>query len=506
MEIPGYRIVRELGRGGMSTVYLAVQESLDRQIALKVMSQALARDQSFKDRFLKEGRIVARLNHRNIVTIYDIGLVDTVSYIAMEYIVGRNLDERIQEGLSVSQSIHILKRVARALGHAHDRGFIHRDLKPSNVLFRDDQDAVLADFGIAKGLRETRGLTVTGLTPGTPNYMSPEQLRGRTLDGRSDLYSLGVVFYEMLTRKRPFEADTDITTALRHLNEPPPELPGEFSLLRPVVSRLLAKEPADRFTDATELIKALDHITDNRSDEDLEYADQAVVEDKATVLVPNAAVFEAKTISPASRQVVEAEATVFKPEARIARAKTTTLDSRPIVAERKATTLQSSASVEPAVTPLEPAPKTSRWRLYSAVGAALGVALAALIAFNSLREDVTLPQQPTPKPLSPKVREEIKTLLQVADVHFLVGRLMAPPGSNAFYAYHRVLDLHPGDARATAGLERIADRYYEQARTYIKDGSVDEARSMIRDGLRAWPSHRGLSELRKKYGVGKESR
>ncbi|HKF95601.1 MAG TPA: protein kinase, partial [Gammaproteobacteria bacterium] len=308
MEIPGYTILHEIGRGGMSTVYLAVQKFLERQVALKVMSQGLGDNPEFKKRFLKEGQIVARLNHRNIVTIYDTGIADELCFIAMEYVVGRNLGERIQGGLSVRQCISIVKHVARALSHAHNQGFIHRDIKPSNILLRNDTFAVLADFGIAKALQDDKGLTVTGLTPGTPNYMSPEQLRGHPLDGRSDLYCLGVVLYEMLTRERPFEAGASIATALRQLNEPPPELPDQLSFLQPVMDRLLAKEPADRFNNALELIKALGKI---RTDRPIVAEQDA---DKTTVNTPQVTGFEpARTgLNEASRTTAEATSTRFE--------------------------------------------------------------------------------------------------------------------------------------------------------------------------------------------------
>lgn len=248
LSIPGYQILQELGHGGMSTVYLAIQESLQRQLALKVMSPVLTLDPEFKERFLREGRIVAQLNHPSIITIHDIGISANRYFIAMEYLPGSNLAERIAQGLSPVESIHILTRIARALGYAHRRRFVHRDIKPSNILFREEGEPILADFGIAKALEADSNLTKTGLTPGTPSYMSPEQIRGQTLDGRSDIYSLGVVFYVMLTGQLPFQGDSSLSVGLMHLMEPVPRLPGHLALLQPVIDRMLAKkDPSERF-------------------------------------------------------------------------------------------------------------------------------------------------------------------------------------------------------------------------------------------------------------------
>ncbi len=243
----------------MAEVYLAIQESLGRQVALKITSPWQSQDPAFKERFMQEGRIVATLNHPNIVTIHEIGQVDEQYFIAMEYVSGKSLSEKIEEGMTLEDSIQTVKRVARALAYAHNGGFLHRDIKPSNILFRDDEYAVLADFGIARALVEddTR-LTQTGMSPGSPAYMSPEQVNGFNLDARSDQYSLGIVFYEMLTGDRPYKGNSATATAILHLTAPVPQLPHPYESLQPIFDRLLAKTPEERFTDEEALIQALD--------------------------------------------------------------------------------------------------------------------------------------------------------------------------------------------------------------------------------------------------------
>lgn len=260
IKIPGYRIEAEIGKGGMATVYLAIQESLAREVALKIMARNMIADPSAEKRFLKEGKIVARLNHPNIVTVFDIGRVDEIYYMAMEYIEGGNLNERIQQGLDIENVLDITRQIARALAYAHKRGFIHRDVKPANILFREDNTAVLSDFGIAKVVSSQTKLTGTGQTIGTPEYMSPEQVSGEPLDPRSDLYSLGVVLFEILTRQNPFKGEDAISTAMRHMVAPLPRLPARLSDYQPLLDSLLAKHPDERFSTAEKLVQALDDL------------------------------------------------------------------------------------------------------------------------------------------------------------------------------------------------------------------------------------------------------
>ena len=263
--IPGYRIEAEIGRGGTATVYVTVQESLARTVALKIMAPRMMANPSAEERFLKEGKIVARLKHPNIITVYDIGIVNEHHYMIMEYIEGGNLNGRIDRGLSIENTINIIKQIASALGYAHKRGFIHRDVKPANILFRDDGTAVLSDFGIAKALRSQTQLTRTGQTIGTPEYMSPEQITGKPLDSRSDLYSLGLVFYEMLTREKPFKGEDAISIAMGHIVAPIPRLPHQFTVFQPLIDKLLAKSPNERLASGEQLILTLNELLERRT-------------------------------------------------------------------------------------------------------------------------------------------------------------------------------------------------------------------------------------------------
>ena len=198
-EIPGYTIERLLGQGGMACVYLAIQHSFEREVALKILSPTLAADASFCERYLRESKIVSRLVHPNIVTVYDVGAVGDFYYLSMEYVPGQDLKQSAHS-LDLPQRLRVIKQVARALDVAGKKGYIHRDVKPENIMLHgEDGRALLMDFGIARPADVNTGMTQTGTAIGTPHYMSPEQARGKPVDSRSDIYSLGVVLYLLLT-------------------------------------------------------------------------------------------------------------------------------------------------------------------------------------------------------------------------------------------------------------------------------------------------------------------
>ncbi|MBC3299717.1 protein kinase [Pseudomonas sp. SWRI18] len=258
--IPGYDIEGEIGEGAMASVYLATQRSLERKVALKIMAAALAADPTFCERFLREGKTLARLSHPHTVTIHDIGNVGELYYMAMEYLPNGTLKERIAAGLTPEQGVTLIRQIASALGYAHAQGLVHRDVKPANILFRADGTAVLSDFGIAKSLDDRTQFTQAGFAVGTPSYMSPEQARGQEIDGRADLYALGVVLYEILVGELPYRGTDALSTALAHLTEPLPELPVHHGRYQEVLRKLLAKDPAERFADAAALLRALDNL------------------------------------------------------------------------------------------------------------------------------------------------------------------------------------------------------------------------------------------------------
>ena len=247
-KIPGYRIVRELGRGGVGRVFLAVQESLGREVALKLLSPQFVADAVVTERFLREGRIAARLTDRHIISVYDVGVHAGQPYLAMEYVTGGAI--ATDAPIAASEALEIAREIALALDHAHSEGVIHRDLKPENILCRKDGSYALTDFGIACALcaDDTSNPTLTreGTTVGTPYYMSPEQLQAKPLDGRSDLYSLGVVLYQLLTGEVPYRGTDDVPVGMQHVHAPLPQLPARLGRYQPLINALMAKSPAQR--------------------------------------------------------------------------------------------------------------------------------------------------------------------------------------------------------------------------------------------------------------------
>jgi len=255
-----FQITRELGRGGMAVVYAAYQPALQRYVAIKVLPPQLGLDPDFVTRFRHEAIAAAKLKHLNIVTVYDVGSEGGVNYIVMELIDGESLASVIRKSgaMPIERVSRILAQVAAALDYAHAQGFVHRDIKPGNIMLGAGDHVTLMDFGIAKALSGTR-LTQTGTTIGTPEYMSPEQVRGAGVDHRSDIYSLGIVAYEMLTGNVPFSGTT-ASLLYKQVNEPPP-MEALVSRTPPhvtnAVSRALVKDPMQRFQRASDFAAAL---------------------------------------------------------------------------------------------------------------------------------------------------------------------------------------------------------------------------------------------------------
>lgn len=260
LQIPGYRVIRKINQGGMSTVYLAIQISVGRVVALKVMSPQYNNDPAFSERFQREANIVGQLSHPNIVSIYDIGRHEDLNYIAMDYLPNGTVHDKMADGISGEEALRIIKQMASALDHSHEKGYIHRDIKPENILFRADNSAVLSDFGVARGMAINSRMTQVGTVVGTPHYMSPEQTKGKQVDGRSDLYSLGIVLFEMLTGSVPYQGDEAVTIALKHISAPIPKLPMQYLAYQKIIDKLLAKDPEQRYQRGKDLVSAIEEL------------------------------------------------------------------------------------------------------------------------------------------------------------------------------------------------------------------------------------------------------
>ena len=259
-----YEVEELVGTGGMSSVFRAHDRLLDRKVALKVLHQQFSDDDEYVERFRREARAVATLSHPNIVTVIDRGEHENRQFIVFEYIDGENLKALIERRgpAPVPTALELAMQIARGLSFAHQQGLVHRDVKPQNVLLNGDGQAKVTDFGIARSLDVKQGMTQTGTVLGTSDYIAPEQAQGQRVDEHTDVYSLGVVLYEMLTNEVPFPGENFVAVAMRHINEPPPSIrdkrPDVSPRLEAAVQRAMAKRPEDRFQTMADFCRELE--------------------------------------------------------------------------------------------------------------------------------------------------------------------------------------------------------------------------------------------------------
>jgi len=254
-QLGPYQITAPLGEGGMAAVYKAYQPSMDRYVALKILPRHFAADPNFTARFEQEAKVLAKLQHPHILPVFDYGQADGYTYIVMPFIESGTLAARLGNGpLPPAQIAGLVSQIGDALDYAHSRGLIHRDVKPSNVLLDERGNCLLTDFGLAKIIEGSSKLTTTGGIMGTPTYMSPEQGLGQKLDRHTDIYSLGVILYELATGRAPYNAETPMAVVVKHINDPlpPPHAlnPGLPESMERVILKSMAKNPADRFDTA----------------------------------------------------------------------------------------------------------------------------------------------------------------------------------------------------------------------------------------------------------------
>jgi serine/threonine protein kinase len=466
IDIPGYEIIRPIGEGGMASVFLAMQKSLDREVALKVMSPVLAANADFASRFLVEGKITAKLQHPNLVTVYDIGTHKGVYYLAAEYIGGGTLKDKLAtESLSVAEILDIITDVAHGLDFAHQKGFVHRDVKPANVLFRLDGRVVLADFGIAKAMDGSNSSTVAGASVGTPDYMSPEQARGEPVDGRSDLYSLGTMLFEMLAGHPPYQAGDPFTVALMHVTHPVPELPEEHQWLQPLIAGLMAKQAAERFNTGAATVDAIQKLVATAPESAKLH--QSTARKGASPRLSGSAATQQRTRVSLSKQeekrswllpgagagvlLLAVGAWMFWPKAPTAPGNGT----EPVVQ-------QPTATFENPTTPVD----------NTGNGTGLSTGFTGGVA----------PMQP----------EEIQTALDVADKYLARGttdadagrQLLDPEDDSANYWYQRVLAAQPDNERAKKGIHALLSYYRRNAHEACTKGQWVGCGVIARAGLR----------------------
>lgn len=519
INIAGFNIHELVGQGGMATVYKAT-DSQSRCVALKVLSPSLAADPNFLSRFQKEIRLLTKLDHPNIVKVFQAGEHEHKHYISMEFADNGELEDKIKHGLQPEQALQYLIQIAQGLNYAHQKGYIHRDMKPANILFRKDGSLMVSDFGIAKPLSGTETITVsltkTGVSIGTPHYMSPEQARGQTLDYRADLYSLGCIFYEMLTQQKCYDADDGFAVCLMHINDSIPQLPSHLQFFQPTLNKLLAKNPDDRFTTTAQLIEHLQQLSSKLQTQDFSATVVLPICDaipkkpkrflKPTLLTltigglfaatgyfsyPHWSVYlNNLTATTATTQttvpITTSEATPQEDTGRIQDAQNTpqpqsvtqiTTDAQP---EQPAATTPAPEATQPTVEPVTTTPVVDQPP-----------------ADTHTTPNITT----TPATVEPTWQ----TLLTAAQQDLQANRLTKPEGDNAFQKFTEVLQQDPNNAEAKQGLQTIAARYVSLAQRKLKQQQFAQAMQYLEKAQQVNPQHATLNTLRQQIAQAQQA-
>ncbi|PIE43010.1 MAG: hypothetical protein CSA50_07395 [Gammaproteobacteria bacterium] len=446
-DIPGYKIEKVLGKGGMATVYLAIQENFGRQVALKVMHKTLMEDESWAKRFQREAKTVAKLCHQSIVPVYDVGCFEQLHYMSMEYLPGGDLKDKMRKGLTVLDSIIIMKKIARGLDHAGSKGLVHRDIKPENILFRDDGSPVISDFGISRLTDSNTNITVTGSMVGTPHYMSPEQARGVEVDPRSDLYSLGVMLYELLTGDVPFTGTSAINIGIKHISEQPKRLPERLHGFQKLLDKAMAKNPDDRFQTGEEFNAALALIECSLSDEG-----------EATVVMSQA---EIQRLSGASERRV-----------------TASVDPRSTVATRRIARVRQNNANKSAGVPLSAFLNDPK-KLFLAI---VGVGVIVIGAIYLTRPDLNdnTPSPVVDRDMQAVLQAKTEKLLEQARTAMAEKRYFSDDQNNAQYYITSLLTIDPHHAEGRRLLQELFSHYMTVSSQKINQKDLAAAEQILK--------------------------
>jgi hypothetical protein len=441
----------------MASVYLAVQESVNRPVVLKLPKKFNDIYQSA--RFVNEGRIIASLHHRNIITIYDVGVSGERHYFTMEYLQGGNLEDRINRGMSTDVALDLVEVIGCCLEYVHRKDIIHRDIKPANILFRRDGTPVLTDFGVAKQIESDSRLTKDGTALGSPYYISPEQAECKPLDGRADIYSLGIILYEMLTGKKPYTGSSDIQIIIAHLTDPIPSLPPELGVYQELLDRMIAKNPDERFESTAEMVEYLRELRNPGQSAGV------------TTLPPGFSVDSRAAARAGFPSGNGAARRVFR------KLDSLLFDQQLLRFAGAMTLLLGVALVFVKTMPL------------------LAAAVDRLFAYKPATASINRQepaQEPREIPGAPYERYLTRAREAMEKLHYT-----EPASDNAYYYYQVVLQMDPGNEEALKGVARIADIYADLvvwARDMFEYGKAEE---YLRIGLKVDPENSRLLELRK---------
>jgi serine/threonine protein kinase len=463
VNIPGYKVERLIAEGGMAAVYLAIQESLDRRVALKLLKKFDKPEQS--KRFINEGQIIASLNHRNVITIHDVGIIGGQHYISMEYLEEGDLEARIREGITPAAAISLIKTIGDCLDFVHRKGIVHRDIKPANILFCNDGTPILTDFGIAKQLEQDTRLTRDGAAMGSPDYLSPEQAECKPLDGRTDIYGLGIVFYEMLTGRKPYQGGSYIETVMAHITDPIPSLPPHLGRYQGLLERMIAKDPEERFPSAADMIVFINKMGRTTPVEE--------ISEKVVGLVRRL-----RDSTPAAPNMVK---TIKITRDDLATGTSATMQK--VTANGFRTLIDNLAS--------RSRNTNQRWLM-----AGLILVLVTGSVWMAGRAPESLAAH------SPE--SEVEQYLLKAKIAMDSDKLAAPAQDNAYLYYQEVIKLAPDHEGARQGLLEIANRYGDLAEQALDRFEYVNAKHYVREGLRVQPENPRLVALQQRTNAIKD--
>lgn len=441
INIPGYKIEHPIGHGGMATVYFAVQETLNRSVVLKILEPDKQNiSEAAIERFISEGRIVASLSHPYIITIFDIGIADDSLYFSMEYISGGDLKKKMKYPMTPNTALNYIAKIGSALDVVHKRGIVHRDIKPANILFRDDNTPLITDFGIAKrkSTNLDKDLTRQGLFLGSPNYVSPEQAAGIDIDGRADIYSLGCIFYEMLSGEKPYRGTNILEIIMKHKQDPVPALKGDLQQFQPLLDKMMAKNRKERFKNVADMLKNINEL----------YLSKLAI---------------------TAHEIYGIEQAQQKNTPLLNVLLLLLMTSGGILG-----TLQYAKSISDNIPELD--------------------LDNVPINVDIPEEIITLTDNSSTNKISKDVMQALRWL---GDKSLADYRLTHPPENNAYYYYSEILKENPTDEGAIQGLLNIADRYAILTERSLLKKDYIKARAYINIGLKFNPKQKTLIEMSK---------
>ncbi len=498
LHIPGYEVLERVGHGGMAEVYRARHLRLERDVALKVMLEQFSRDSTFCDRFVREARIAAKLNHPHIVQIFDVDQHEKQLFLSMEYVDGGDLLEKRRQPLSHEQILNILEQLTQALDYAHGQGYIHRDIKPANILFRGEGSLVVSDFGIARAIHSETNMTAAGSMVGTPNYMSPEQAKGLDLDGRADLYSVAVIAYQMLTGELPYVGDSTISIAIKHITEPVPTLEGDLAPLQNFFNRALAKNAEDRFATGAHLVEALREELENvpRS------LTPTVIADKTRLAPrpPSSSVHEKATTVNQSHKWEPTRETLARPTTQPGGTAETLAKTEVLHGDYISRAPASIRHMLRRINDITGVVIHPRRRGLTVI---LSVLLLAALGFWYSKQFGGHPgteafagiKSDTENTLTPEQQMRVNQLLENARQDMATGRLSTPLGNNAYEKYLAVLAMAPGHRAAVDGLNTIAQALLDAAQEAANNGDRALFQQYITQAKTVSPEHPDIAKV-----------